>query len=197
MVELSRMTWPWDVQRQPRETTCTRKNLANSSKKVQKKQRRKMWRFVGSIYLSTTPQKTTNSCTTSCFRRMRANYSSTTSCWSWEIEIWGRIWRSRKACLTITLVLSWVATPSIPREMRAKHNRSVKTCTTTIRFRSSYRSLLVSETRLKWRQMKVITSPASQDIHRKVLSSSAGQTRALVTHILMCTVSRKIVKEAM
>ena len=190
------MTRPWDVQRQLRETTCTRKNLANSSKKMKRKQRRKMWRYVASIYPSTMPQKTINSCIISYFRRMRVNCSNMTNCWSWEIGIWGRIWRSRKACLTITFILSWVVTPSIPREMRAKHNRSVKTCTTMIKFRSLYRSLLVSEIRLMWLQMTVTTSPPSQDIHRKVLSSSAGQIRALVTHILMCTVSRKIVKIA-
>ena len=190
------MTRPWDVQPQLRETTCTRKNLANSSKKVQKKQRRKMLRYVASIYPSTMPQKIINSCIISYFRRMRVNCNNMTNCWSWEIGIWGRTWRSRKACLTITFILSWVVIPSIPREMRAKHNRSVKTCTTTIKFRSLYRSLLVSEIRLIWLLMRVTTSPPSLDIHRKVLSSSAGQTRALVTHILMCTVSRKIVKIA-
>ena len=102
MVKWWRVARPLDVQRQPHETPYTRKNLANSSKKVQRKQRRKMWMFVGSIYPFTTPRKTTNSCTISYFRRMRANYSSTTSFWSWEIEIWGRIWRSKKACLMIT-----------------------------------------------------------------------------------------------
>jgi len=80
MVEWSRLAWTLAVRRPPLETTCTRKNLANSSKRVQRRQRRKMLGYLASIYQSTRQEEITNSCIISYFRRMRANCSSMTNC---------------------------------------------------------------------------------------------------------------------